>query len=102
MDDSDDLFDDFVLDDAALAALEAQEQRYVSQTQKSAPPPVLPLPPAKRLKTNTGWKPSLAHRRTDTNDELYELPDITLKEDGSYDVRPKEDKRISGATSKVC
>lgn len=103
MDDSDDLFEDLILDEATIAALEAHEQRYLSQSQKGTTESAY-RPLAKRQRTDSDWTPTSRHfgPGIDVREEIYELPDITLNVDGSYDVRHKE--KLGGAISlnKVC
>ncbi|KAI0260883.1 hypothetical protein BC834DRAFT_503632 [Gloeopeniophorella convolvens] len=61
MADSDDEygFDDIVLDDQILAALDATERNFnAARAPRPRPPDShTPAPPAKRLKTNSGWAP---------------------------------------------
>ncbi|KAJ7217952.1 hypothetical protein GGX14DRAFT_598835 [Mycena pura] len=80
MDGSDDyFFDDIVLDDTTLAVLDSEERKYLSQ---AVPPP------AKRQKTDTGWKPVVrpGHANAVANDN-EDLPEISVGGDGSYTVR---------------
>ena len=80
MDGSDDYFvDDIVFDEEALAVLESEEQKYLTQTVVSS------RPPTKRQRTESGWNPGLGNR-TVSQDEIEELPEISLRDDGSYKV----------------
>ncbi|KAF9012415.1 hypothetical protein BDQ17DRAFT_1405087 [Cyathus striatus] len=81
MDDFDDYFDDdIVLDDEALAVLDNEEKRFLSQVVPSALSP----PPSKRLKTATSWVPGLGIQTDDTDFE--DLPEISVAENGTYDL----------------
>lgn len=112
MDNSDDYFeDDIVFDDEALAALDAEESKFMaSQAQTTsnqrAPPlqyarPTLPpQPPAKRQKTATGWRapiqaqpqaqaqfrPSVAPAPAAYSLEDLDLPEISVR-NGFYGVQ---------------
>lgn len=79
--DSDDYFtDDIVLDEKTLAVLDEEENKFISQ---SARP--LHVPPAtKRQKTDQGWKPGLGNHRTESLDDLDDLPEISVHRDGTY------------------
>lgn len=90
MQDSDDYFtDDIILDDEALAILDEEEQKFTLSTQAQIPTP--PSPPAKRQKTNHDWKTSGGfHRRSDTLDDLEDLPEISVSADGSYGVHARQ------------
>jgi hypothetical protein len=88
MADSDDYFtDDFVLDDTALAILDKEEQKHALSTQVPVARHV--PPPSKRQKTETGWKPGLGNRRTETLDDLDDLPEISVRGDGSYGLHAR-------------
>lgn len=78
MDGSDDyLFDDIVLDEETLADIDSKEQQYLTQVAQ---------PPAKRQKTDNGWKPVAAQARAPvSNDE--DLPEISIHGDGTYAFR---------------
>ncbi|KAJ8696747.1 hypothetical protein PTI98_006590 [Pleurotus ostreatus] len=89
MADSDDfLFDDVELDDTTLAALDEAEKTYFSNTSTGVHLTTPPTPPpAKRLKT--------AHRvatrqidQTASLDNVEDLPDISIQEDGTYGLGP--------------
>ena len=86
MDGSDDyLFDDFVLDEQILAALDQAEKTYQDTLPK--PGSRLSEPVNKRHKTDTGWTAGLgATNGLDTND-FDDLPEISVLEDGSYSIR---------------
>jgi len=91
MDDSDDYgYDDFVLDEQTLAALDQAEQKY----QNSLPKPFDHLEPVnKRHKTDTGWKAGLgAASNYLENDDFDDLPEISVRGDGSYSIRPTTTK----------
>ncbi|KAJ7647233.1 hypothetical protein FB45DRAFT_733467 [Roridomyces roridus] len=81
MDGSDDyLFDDLVLDQQTIDALDSEEQKYLTQVTLSQPPP------AKRQKTDNGWRPVAAPARAPVlNDE--DLPEISVHGDGTYAFR---------------
>jgi hypothetical protein len=82
MDGSDDYFtDDIVFDEEALAVLDSEEQKYLTQTVVSA------RPPTKRQRTESGWNPGLGNR-FGSQDEIEDLPEISLRDDGSYRVTP--------------
>lgn len=86
MDGSDGYFtDDIVFDEEALAVLDNEEQKYLSQTVVSF------RPPTKRQRTESGWNPGLGHWRS--QDEIEDLPEISLRDDGSY--------RVNAATSNI-
>lgn len=79
MDDSDDyVYDDFVLDEQTLAALDQAEQNYQNSLSKSSGHT------AKRHKTEEGWKAGLG-----TNDDFDDLPEISVRNDGSYSIRSR-------------
>jgi hypothetical protein len=113
-DSDEDLFDDIELDADALAEIDAHTTQYITQGPSrpvptrvqplpKAPPPVPPLgqpsngfsrppPPApapqpKRRRTPNGWvSAGQGGTSYDTDDE--DLPDITIREDGSYSAAP--------------
>ncbi|KAJ6499201.1 hypothetical protein C8R45DRAFT_1093446 [Mycena sanguinolenta] len=94
MDGSDDYFpfDDIVIDDQTLAVLESEEQKYLSQVP----------PPAKRQKTDNGWKPapaSVPNRAPAFDDN--DLPEISVHGDGSYAVRGAPKAGASNAATGV-
>ena len=96
--------DDIVLDEAALAILDAEESKYfgsiASAQPNPRPAPTQPIPPpAKRQRTDGdgGWKHpakgigggsgKLLSRNQKRSDSFYEdLPDISLAGDGVYGV----------------
>ena len=102
---SDDFFDDdIILDEDALAILDAEESKYFStlanaqQNQRPAPTQPTP-PPAKRQRTDGdgGWKHpatgggsgsgNVVAQNPKRSDSFYEdLPDISLAGDGVYGV----------------
>ncbi|KAG8214028.1 hypothetical protein J3R82DRAFT_10783 [Butyriboletus roseoflavus] len=101
MDDSDDNYfsDDLVLDDKALAVLDEEESKFKritsSQTQQRRVPVA---PPAKRQKTTGSWQPQLVSRplrRADTLEDMEDLPDVSIRQDGTYGLLDKQ-RRPSG------
>ena len=115
--------DDIVLDEAALAILDAEESKYfgsVANVQPDPrPAPTQPTPPpAKRQRTDGGggWKHpvtgigggsgKLTSRNQKRSDSFYEdLPDISLAGDGVYGVysqgrqTPQDSNPTSSATN---
>ena len=93
MDDSDDYgYDDFVLDEQTLAALDQAEQNY----QNSLPKPLVHSEPVnkrhsepvnKRHKTETGWKAGYGSANYLDDDNFDNLPEISVRGDGSYSIR---------------
>lgn len=94
MDGSDDYFsDDIFLDDQALAVLDQEEQKYLTQvTQQAAPPPAAVQGVSKRKRSNDGTIKRDVRIRPHPVDEIEDLPEITLQDDGTY--------RVHGAPSK--
>ena len=99
MQDSDDDYftDDLVLDDKTLAVLDEEESKFRratnTQTQQTT------SPPAKRQKTTGSWKPQSIGRpiqRTDTLDDIEDLPDVSIRQDGTYGLRDKQRRVVSG------
>lgn len=92
MDDSDDYFDDLVLDDRTLAALDQVESQYVTTQLPNAAPAREPTrairvdrpPPTKRQKTA---HPSL--KRALSEDDHEDLPEISVQGDNYRVARPK-------------
>lgn len=89
MQDSDDYFDDdFTLTEKDLASIDEAESRYLAQTQDNAPPrPTIVRntpPPAKRQKTTHVWNQT--PNEPSASREVTEMPEITVKGDGSYAV----------------
>lgn len=91
--DSDDNYfsDDLVLDDKTLAVLDEEESKFKrttdTQTQQSVGPP------AKRQKTTGSWQPQSVSRtihRTDTLDDIEDLPDVSIRQDGTYGLLDKQ------------
>lgn len=101
---SDDFFDDIVLDEDALAILDAEESKYfgtvtnIESIPRSAPTQHT-TPPAKRQRTDGdgGWKypttgiggrgGKVVSQNQKRSDSFYEdLPDISLAGDGVYGV----------------
>ncbi|TEB38406.1 hypothetical protein FA13DRAFT_1705324 [Coprinellus micaceus] len=81
MADFDDYFDDddFVLDEAAEAALAATERQYATQTQQQ----VVDRPVLKRQRISTsGWTPGLGTRCSDSYDDFGLYPEITVQGNG--------------------
>lgn len=102
MDDSDDYgFDEIELDEQTLAILEREEEKYQNLLDLNQPPgntrelvdktPDISKDPVnKRHKTGVGWKPGLgAHLDYD------DLPEISVRGDGSYGVRTAGQKQNS-------
>ncbi|KAG0706097.1 hypothetical protein DFH29DRAFT_203212 [Suillus ampliporus] len=82
--DSDDDFpDDFVLDDQTLAVLDEEESRFKRAAQPTAEDP---LPPAKRRKLDPGHPLNFGVFSHSTADDTEDLPDITVRSDGTYGV----------------
>ncbi|KAJ8592342.1 hypothetical protein M405DRAFT_58358 [Rhizopogon salebrosus TDB-379] len=78
--DSDDEFSDgIVLDDQMLAALDEEESRFQRATLDPGPPP-------KRRKLDTGHPQNLEVFGNSTLDDSEELPDITIRRDGTYGI----------------
>lgn len=99
MADSDEYFDDsFELDEAALASIQATEERFGVQIRTAPQPPprdpqLRPNPPPKRQKTTHGWvDPTINHRRAPVSaqrvlrrvESLDDNPEISVGADGSY------------------
>jgi hypothetical protein len=93
MDGSDDYFtDDIVFNEETLAVLENEEQKYLTQTAVSS------WPPTKRQRTESGWNPGLGNR-SGSQDEIEDLPEISLRDDGSYGVTPATSEIASSHVS---
>jgi len=81
MDGSDDYFtDDIVFDEETFAVLDHEEQKYLTQ-------PAASRPPTKRQRTEGGWNPGPGNRSR-AQDEIEDLPEISLQDDGSYGITP--------------
>jgi hypothetical protein len=90
MDDSDDYgYDDFVLDEQTLAALDQAEQHYQNSLLK---PSGRSEPVNKRHKTETGWKAGSGAHYVD-KDDFDDLPEISVRGDGSYSIRTTTTKQ---------
>jgi hypothetical protein len=111
MTDSDDYFiDDIVLDDDALAILDAEEQKF-TRSQSQNPRRRLDDPsPSKRQRTEEGWKPSRPRTRVEQWDELEDLPEVSVRDDGTYTLasqrvpssyHPKSHAQSPAATSNI-
>ncbi|OAX42278.1 hypothetical protein K503DRAFT_375692 [Rhizopogon vinicolor AM-OR11-026] len=84
MSDSGDEFSDgIVLDDQMLAALDEEESRFQRATHPNAGDPERP---AKRRKLDTGHPPNLGVFSHSTPDDIEDLPDITVRRDGTYGI----------------
>lgn len=84
MSDSDDEFSDgIVLDDQMLAVLDEEESRFQRATH---PNPGNPGPPAKRRKLDSNHPPNLGVFSHSTSEDTEDLPDITVRSDGTYMV----------------
>jgi hypothetical protein len=80
MSDYDDYFtDDIFLDDQTLAILDHEEQKYLTQAVKPAPPPT------KRQRTDNGWTAGIGTEKAPLN-VSDRLPEISVSLDGSYGV----------------
>jgi hypothetical protein len=80
MDGSDDYFtDDILFDEETLSVLDNAEQKYLTHTAASS------RPPTKRQRTESGWNPGLGNRY-ESQDEIEDLPEISLRNDGSYGI----------------
>ena len=102
MNDSDDNYfsDDLVLDDKTLAVLDEEESKFKrttnTQTQQSVGPPT------KRQKTTDSWQPQPVRKtlhRTDTLEDIDDLPDVSIRQDGTYGLQDKQ-RRPSGPPSR--
>ncbi|PSR73927.1 hypothetical protein PHLCEN_2v10285 [Hermanssonia centrifuga] len=92
MDNSDDDYfnDDLILDDNALAALDAAESQYAA-TQKRHASSTSIAPVAKRQKAfheRTPPQPLPALQRNISLNDFEDLPDIFVQGDGSYEITP--------------
>lgn len=87
MDGSDDyVFDDIVFDEQALAVLDQEEQKYLQSSLQAGQPTIASEEPVnKRQKTNTGWSSGIG-ASTSSGDTYDDLPDISIRGDGSYGV----------------
>ena len=72
MDDSDDLYDSFDLDENDLAILDQAEARYIQEASQKCAKPAKVLPPTKRRKT---------HHTYDNDDDIV---DVFVRPDGTY------------------
>ena len=72
MDDSDDLYDSFDLDENDLAILDQAEARYIQEASQKCAKPAKVLPPTKRRKT---------HHTYDSDDDIV---DVFVRPDGTY------------------
>lgn len=100
MDNSDDDYfsDDLVLDDKTLAVLDEEESKFKRITNTQTQQRVAVAPPAKRQKTTESWQPqsvSRPVRRADTLEDMEDLPDISIRQDGTYGLQDKQ-RRPSG------
>ncbi|KAI0344600.1 hypothetical protein BDW22DRAFT_1066488 [Trametopsis cervina] len=91
MDDSDDYFDDLILDDAVIAALDKAETQHTEHR----PPPSLirrdEFPPAKRRKTE-----HVPLKRGLPSNDFEDLPEISIQGDDSYQVAAAHAHRSTG------
>lgn len=104
--DSDDNYflDDLVLDDKALAVLDEEESKFKRITSTQTQQSVTVAPPAKRQKTTGSWQPqhdsvSRTVRRADTLEDMEDLPDVSIRQDGTYGLQDKQ-RRPSGLPSR--
>ncbi|KAI0093343.1 hypothetical protein BDY19DRAFT_421662 [Irpex rosettiformis] len=89
MDDSDDYFDDLVLDEGTIAALDEAETQFAA----AQPPPAAPyLPAAKKVENRPAKRQKIEHgpavplkRQLSTND-YDNLPEISVQGDSYYQV----------------
>lgn len=94
MDDSDDyLFDDFVLDEQIVAALDQAEKTYQESLSKSNSRRSEPV--NKRHKTDNGWTAGLGSTNGLDIDDFEDLPEISVREDGTYSIRSITTKQNS-------
>lgn len=100
MQDSDDLYfgnDDFVVDDATIAALDAAEQTYATtQAQVVREKRRSGSPPPKRVKLTHEYRTKQQNGNLNT---FEDIPDVSLQGDGSYSVFP--DKLTLGGRQSV-
>jgi hypothetical protein len=106
MDGSDDYFtDDIFLDDQALAVLDQEEQKYLTQvTQNTAPPPAAVRSASKRKRSSDETFKRGVRTRPEVEDEIEDLPEISLQDDGSYRINQASrtnSKPVSKVVSKV-
>lgn len=105
MDGSDDYFsDDIFLDDQALAVLDQEEQKYLTQvTQHVAPPLAAVQGVSKRKRSNDDSIKRDVRIRPHPVDEIEDLPEITLQDDGTYRVHgaPIKPKPVSTVGNNV-
>ncbi|KAF8557592.1 hypothetical protein OG21DRAFT_225698 [Imleria badia] len=93
MSDSDDNYfsDDLVLDDKTLAFLDEEESKFKRTTNIQSQHGV--GPPAKRQKTSGSWQPhplSKTLQRADTSEDMEDLPDVSIRHDGTYGLQDKQ------------
>ncbi|KIK97358.1 hypothetical protein PAXRUDRAFT_824987 [Paxillus rubicundulus Ve08.2h10] len=98
MHDSDDSYfsDDLVLDDQTLAVLDEEESKFkrnTSQTQQDVGPP------AKRQKTTTICQPAKILYRSGTLDDTEDLPDVSIRHDGTYELQDRQ-RPASGSSTR--
>ncbi|KAH7912413.1 hypothetical protein BJ138DRAFT_794809 [Hygrophoropsis aurantiaca] len=92
MADSDDYFsDDLVLDAQVLAVLDEEESKF-KHTQS---PGAGDAPPAKRQKTASGWQSRRNVKRDETLDDMDDLPEISIRNDGTYGVGSSAGQPVS-------
>jgi len=91
MHDSDDNYfsDDLVLDDKTLAVLDEEESKFKRTTNTQTRQSV--GPPPKRQKTTI----SQTVHRADTLEDTDDLPDVSIRQDGTYGLQDKQ-RRPSG------
>ncbi|KAI9571100.1 hypothetical protein HD554DRAFT_2169491 [Boletus coccyginus] len=98
MNDSDDNYfsDDLVLDDKTLAVLDEEESKFKRTTNTQTRQSV--GPPPKRQKTTGSWLPQSIGQtvhRADTLEDTEYLPDVSIRQDGTYGLQDKQ-RRPSG------
>ena len=105
MADSDDYFDDsLILDDDALAILQQAEEEFASKNSTQAAQPrlatVVKLQDFKSRLSNIRPPKVLRSSSSVSSQDVDELPDIILQDDGSYfiqgkDIAPQRDNNLA-------
>lgn len=94
-----------MLDDKTLALLDEEESKFKRITSAQTQQRVAVVPPAKRQKTTGSWQPQPGSvggrtiRRADTLEDIEDLPDVSIQQDGTYGLRDKQ-IRPSGPPSR--
>jgi hypothetical protein len=85
MSDFDEYFpDDIILDEKAIAMLDAEEKKFKQSQQHPRPQQPVPLP--KRQKTEHGWKHARPAPASQSDNFDEDLPEISIHDDGSYGI----------------